>query len=389
MVKLLLKIFASKGDETAKRSLTGKLCGVLGVALNVLLFAAKLLAGLLSGSIAIMADAFNNLSDAGSSVITLVGFRLAEKKPDRSHPFGHGRMEYVSGLIVSFMIILMGIELLKSSVTGLIEPTLPRFSVPVAVILGVSVLVKLYVYSYNTVYGKKIGSQALLATAKDSLMDMFSSGLVLISTVVSALTDFIYLDALCGLILSVYVLYSGYRAARETVSPLLGQPPSREFVDRVAEIALSEPLVIGIHDMVVHDYGPGRVMVSLHCEVSSGENVITLHEAIDGVESRIAEELNCDAIIHMDPVDLNDQALIRLREALPNIIAHFYEKASYHDLRVVRAKGHLNVLFDVLLPAGAMIDKAEATERLNDEVNKVLDGCCCIVNFDTDFTGTV
>ena len=342
---------------------------------------------MLCGSISITADAFNNLSDAGSSIITLVGFRLAEKKPDPDHPFGHGRIEYVSGLIVSFMIVLMGIELLKSSIEGLIEPSIPEFNVIVAAVLVTSVFIKLYVYSYNKRLGKSIGSAAMLATAQDSLADTFSTTAVLIGAIVSGLTQLYYVDAICGLILSVYILYSGVRAAKETVSPLLGQPPSPDFVKKIEEIALSEPLVIGIHDMIVHDYGPGRLIVSLHCEVSSEENVIELHEAIDGVECRIMNELNCMAIIHMDPVDIHDPVLIALNEALPPIVKQISPSASYHDLRVVRAASHINVIFDVLLPAGASVDYKSAKNFFKEEIKKTVGDCECIVNFDTDFVG--
>ena len=385
MVSLLVKSLTKNKNEIEKRSLTGKICGLFGILLNVLLFAVKLVAGLLSGSISIMADAFNNLSDAGSSVITLVGFRLSEKKPDPHHPFGHGRMEYISGLIVSFMIILMGIELLKSSVTGLIEPTLPDFSAVTTVILSVAIPVKLYVFFYNRHYGKEIGSGAMLATASDSLADMFSTAVVLVSSLVSSATGFVYLDAICGLALSVYILYSGIKAARETISPLLGQPPSAELVRKVEEIALNEPLVIGLHDMIVHDYGPGRLMVSLHCEVSSDENVIRLHEAIDGVENRIMRELNCMAMIHMDPVDLNDEVMLRIREKLSDIVKEVSDRATYHDLRVVRASGHINVIFDVLLPAGAIVDQKAAHKTLTESIRKTVPDCQCIINFDTDF----
>ena len=385
MVSFLVKLFTKNKSENEKRAVTGKLCGLLGLLFNILLFAAKLVAGLLSGSIAIMADAFNNLSDAGSSVITLVGFRLSEKKPDHGHPFGHGRMEYVSGMVVSFMIILMGIELLKSAVTGLMEPSLPSFDLTVGAILFLSVLVKLYVFLYNRRFGREIGSAAMLATAQDSLADMLSTTVVLVSGVIAEVTSFALVDPLCGLILSVYVLYSGFRAARETVSPLLGQPPSAEFVRRVEEIAFSEPLVIGIHDMIVHDYGPGRVMVSLHCEVSSDEDVIALHEAIDGVECRIMHELNCMAIIHMDPVDQRDPLLAALREALPPLVSAAHASASYHDLRVVRASGHVNVIFDVLLPAGAIIDEKTVKKELSLGVENVIGSCQCIINFDTDY----
>ena len=225
----------------------------------------------------------------------------------------------------------------------------------------------------------------MLATAADSLGDAFATSAVLISAIVSYFTGFVYLDAICGIAVSAFIFIAGFRSAKETVSPLLGQPPSAEFVKKVEQIALSEPLVIGLHDMIVHDYGPGRVMVSLHCEVSSDVSVITLHEAIDGVESRIMNELDCMATIHMDPVDLKDEVLASLHAVLPDIVKSLNERASYHDLRVVRASGHINVIFDVLLPTGATVDENSAKKQLTSEIRKTLPDCECIINFDTDY----
>lgn len=388
MVSILVKLFTKdKQTEAEKRSAVGKVCGFMGIFFNLLLFAAKFTAGFLSGSIAIIADAFNNLSDAGSSVIMLAGFRMAEKKPDPHHPFGHGRMEYISGLAVSFMIILMGVELLKSSFKGLIEPALPQFGVLTTAVLILSVFVKLYIFIYNRSFGKKINSQAMLATASDGLSDMVSTAAVLLCSVISLATGFVYIDAICGLVLSALILYAGVRAARETVSPLLGQPPSQEFVKQVQSIAMSDEKIIGIHDMIVHDYGPGRVMVSLHCEVSSADNVIELHEVIDGVETRISRELNCMAIIHMDPVDLNDELLTELRGSLGEIVKQVDERASFHDLRIVRASGHVNIIFDLLLPTDVKISEKQAKETVTGEIKKLVADCECIINIDNDFMG--
>ena len=386
MVGALIRFFQrNKETELEKRSVCAFVCSVIGIFLNVLLFAAKLICGLISGSIAISADAFNNLSDAGSSVVTLVGFRLAEKKPDTDHPFGHGRIEYISGLIVSFMIVFMGIELAKTSVTGLIEPHLPDFSALTVIILSVSILVKLYICLYNRKYGKWINSSAMMATASDSLGDVASTAVVLISTVVSRLTGFVYIDAICGLAVSVFILFAGIKAAKETVSPLLGQPPSPEFVKRVEELALSNDKIIGLHDMLVHDYGPGRIMVSLHCEVSSDDDIIELHEIIDGLENKIATELNCTALIHMDPVDINDEALNAIRPIVAEAVASLHPRASFHDLRVVRAAEHLNVLFDAVVPFEAEISEKEAVLRLTGEIKAQRPDCECIIKIDTDF----
>ncbi len=388
MVGFLIRFFQrNKATEGEKRSVCAFICSIFGILLNVLLFAGKLVCGLITGSIAVSADAFNNLSDAGSSVVTLVGFRLSEKKPDPDHPFGHGRIEYVSGLIVSFMIVLMGIELIKTSVTGLIEPKLPDFKILTLIILSVSILVKLYICLYNRKYGKWINSAAMMATASDSLGDVASTTVVLISGVASYLTGFIYLDAICGFAVSLFILYAGFKAAKETVSPLLGQPPSPEFVKRVEEIALSSDKVIGLHDMIVHDYGPGRVMVSLHCEVSSEDDIIELHEVIDGLENRISEELSCNALIHMDPVDVNDEALNGIRPVVAEAVKALHERASFHDLRVVRAAEHLNVLFDVMVPFDAKISEKEAVSRITGYIKTQKSDCECIIKIDTDFVG--
>ncbi len=357
----------------------------MGVILNILLFCAKLFCGVISGSIAIVADAFNNLSDAGSSIITLIGFRLSEKKADPHHPFGHGRWEYISGLIVSFMIILMGVELLKSSVTGLMQPSLPSFGALTTVILVISIVTKLYICLYNRKYGKKIGSTAMLATSADSFGDVVSTATVLASSVVALLTDFIYIDAICGLAVSLFILVAGVKTARETISPLLGQPPSPELVKRVEQIALSSEKVIGLHDMIVHDYGPGRLMVSLHCEVSSEEDVIELHEIIDGLENEIARQLNCIALIHMDPVDLKDEALMALRPAVEKAVKMIDEAASFHDLRIIRASGHLNVIFDVLLPYGCDRNEKEINQLITAELQKQSPDCCVILRVENDY----
>ncbi len=388
MVGYLIKIFQkNKQTEAQKRSVCAFVCSIFGIVLNILLFGGKLVCGLLTGSIAISADAFNNLSDAGSSVVTLVGFRLSEKKPDSDHPFGHGRLEYISGLIVSFMIIFMGVELVKTSVTGLIKPSLPSFELLSVIILCISILAKLYICLYNRKYGKWINSSAMMATASDSLGDVASTSAVLLSGIIVRLTGFVYMDAICGLAVSVFILHAGYRAAKETVSPLLGQPPSPEFVQRVEQIALSSDKIIGLHDMMVHDYGPGRIMVSLHCEVSSEDDVIELHEVIDGLENRISEELNCNALIHMDPVNINDEELIGIRPIVGEAVRALHEMATFHDLRVVRASEHINVLFDVLLPFDAGYTEKEAISAVAGAIKAKKPECECIIKIDTDFVG--
>ncbi|MBE6609453.1 MAG: cation transporter [Ruminococcaceae bacterium] len=389
-VSLLAKIFIRERGEFSSqrvRSAYGKLCGICGIILNLLLFAAKAAVGLISGSLAITADAFNNLSDAGSSVITLAGFRLAEKKPDPEHPFGHGRIEYISGLIVSMVIILMGTELTKTSFSKIIEPALPGFSVVTVIVLLLSIFTKVYIYLYNKKFGKLIDSQAMLATAKDSLSDTVSTAAVLFASAVTHFTSFVYLDAICGLAVSAFIIVTGVRSAIETVSPLLGSRPSPEFIARIRELASSDKRILGLHDIVVHDYGPGRVMVSLHCEVASNEDIMSLHELIDGIEMKISEELNCETVIHTDPIDTEDETLAIVRGHLQESVKKLHTDAKFHDLRIVRGDNRLNVIFDLILPFGVRCSASDAKEILTHEMKKHSPEYECILKLDTDYTG--
>lgn len=320
MFGLLSKIFIKNRDDLknpAVRRAYGILSGTLGIVLNILLFAGKLTAGLISGSVAIVADALNNLSDAGSSVITLIGFRMAGQKPDKGHPFGHGRIEYISGLIVSMLIILMGFELGKSSVEKIISPGETEFSVVAAVILAVSVLVKLYMCCYNGKVGKKISSPAMKATATDSLGDCISTMVVLICMFITKFTSF-DLDGICGAAVALFIFISGLRAAKETINPLLGVPPTDEFVDEIGETVMSHKGVLGFHDLIVHDYGPGRRMISLHAEVPADEDLLKTHDMIDNIEKELSAKLGCDAVIHMDPIETDDKITMEAREKSPN-----------------------------------------------------------------------
>ena len=270
MISLLARLFLkTEGrDEAALRKEYGILCGAVGIALNVLLFAGKFFAGTLSGSIAITADAFNNLSDAGSSFVTLLGFQLAGQKPDSDHPFGHGRIEYLSGLAVSMLILLMGFELAKSSLDKILHPAPVDSSWLVIAILCVSIAVKLYMSFYNRSLGKKLNAPAMLATAADSLSDSVATTAVLIATLVGRFSG-LMIDGWCGILVAAFILWSGFNAAKDTINPLLGTPPTHEFVDQIKHLVMAHPAIIGIHDLIVHDYGPGRVMISLHAEVSA------------------------------------------------------------------------------------------------------------------------
>lgn len=388
MVGILIRKFvknAEKTDEPSVRSAYGTICGVFGIFLNVVLFAIKLFAGLVSGSLAITADAFNNLSDAGSSVITLVGFRLASKKPDPDHPFGHGRIEYISGSVVAILIMLMGFELAKSSLSKILSPTKPEFGITVAVILVISILGKLYMSFYNKKYGKIIKSAAMMATASDSLSDTLSTSVVLVSGLVCHFTGFVYLDSICGLAVSIFIMIAGVRAIKDTVSPLLGQAPSEEFVNKVAELATSDKRVLGIHDMVVHDYGPGRVMVSLHAEVSGEENVYELHEMIDALEILISENLGCETVIHLDPTDVNDKRLSRVREIISLAVKKVDEHATFHDVRIVPGENRSNVIFDLVLPNDCACSEKDAKALINQFVATCEPTYRCVIKIDRDY----
>lgn len=300
MITLLSKIFIkSKYTEESKvRKAYGTLCSVVGILLNILLFAGKYFAGYISGSIAIMADAFNNLSDAGSSFITLVGFWFAGKKPDIDHPFGHGRFEYLSGLAVAVMIILMGFELVKDSLGKILHPEAVESGIIIIVILIVSIAVKIYMAIYNRQIGNRIESPAMKATAADSMSDVAATTTVLISVLINRFAN-LNLDGIFGLIVSLFILYAGYGVIKETISPLLGQPPEKEFVNEIHEIVMAHEDAKGIHDLVVHDYDSGRIMISLHTEVPGDGDIFKLHDMIDRIENELNEKLGCEAVIHM------------------------------------------------------------------------------------------
>ena len=390
MVSLLLKAFMKNEKDyssQAVRQRCGAVCGALGILLNALLFGVKLTAGLLSGSMAVIADSFNNLADAGSSVITLVGFRLSAKKPDPNHPFGHGRIEYLSGLAVSVLIIIMGVELIQGSVEKLFEPQAVNFSVLTAVILGVSVLVKLYMSAYNRKYGKLINSSAMIATAADSLSDAVSTGAVLVSGIITRMTDNYYVDTVCGIIVALLILYAGVKSVRETVSPLLGQPPSAEFVEEIERITMSCPLVLGIHDLIVHDYGPGRIMVSLHAEVSCKGELLVIHDAIDNIEVELAQKLNCEAVIHMDPIDTDDEESVRLRGKIAEIAASVNEKLLTHDFRAVHGDTHTNLIFDLVVPSDCPVSADDAVKRIKAQVKELDNKYRCVIKIDSLYIG--
>ncbi len=387
MISILSKIFIDNKnitDENEKRNIFGTLCGAMGIVLNIILFAIKYFAGIISGSIAVTADAFNNLSDAGSSVITLVGIRMASKKPDRDHPFGHGRMEYLSGLAVSVIIILVGAELFRSSVDKIMNPSEVDTSLVAIVILIVSIAVKCYMFFYNRSIGKKINSAGMKATALDCIGDAVATGVVLVSTVISHFTQ-LQIDGWCGLLVSLFIVYAGIRSVKETVNPLLGMPPEKEFLEQIEELAMSYDKIIGIHDLMVHDYGPGRVVVSLHAEVDGKEDIFELHDMIDNAERKLGDELGCIAVIHMDPIETDNEVTNEIKEKIAQAMVEFDEKITIHDLRVVPGTSHTNVIFDAVVPHEIKKTDMEISNEISNFISDRFTHYNAVVNIDRPF----
>ncbi len=351
MIKLLSKLFEKEDlPEAKRRTLCGTLCGILGIVLNILLFAGKLTVGIISGSVSVIADAFNNLSDAGSSIVTICGFKLAAAAPDPKHPYGHGRAEYISGLVISAVIIVMAFELFKESVGKIIHPESTEFTAVTAAVLIASVLVKCYMAYYNSRVGKMIDSSVLTAAASDSLNDCITTAVVLGSGIIGSFTA-LHPDGWSGVLVSAFIFYSGLCAARDSIDPLLGDSPSEEFVDEIERTVLDfSPDIVGVHDLMVHDYGPGRKIISLHAEVPSDGDILALHDVIDNLERKLSADFGCVATIHMDPVDIKNPRVTELREKAAGIVKEIYSGITIHDFRVVFGSTHTNLIFDMAVP---------------------------------------
>ena len=385
MVEFIGKYYVKKkgaeDNQLKKRQIYGTVSSVIGIMLNVCLFLGKYIAGVISGSIAIMADAVNNLSDAGSSFITLIGFRFAGKKPDVDHPFGHGRFEYISGFVVSMAIIMMGFELVKSSVSKILHPADVDMGMISVIILVVSILVKLFMAYFNRRIGKKINSSAMKATSVDSLSDACATFVVLVSMIVIRISG-LNIDGYVGVLVSLFIFYAGYNAAKDTIDPLLGKNPDPEFVESIKNIVMSHDNVVGIHDMVVHDYGPGRVMVSLHAEVPGDGDIFELHDAIDHIERELTEELGCSAVIHMDPIETNNEIVKALKAKISEGVILLIEGASIHDFRMVQGPTHTNVIFDVVVPYSVKYSDEEVKEKVCRMVQLIDNTYFAVINID-------
>lgn len=350
MTELLLRRFADARDGgQPDRGAVGKLSGVVGIVCNLLLFGFKLLVGTLSGSVSITADAMNNLSDASSSIVTLLGFRLAEKPADADHPYGHARFEYLSGLAVAAMILIIGFELAKTSAEKILNPVPVEFTLPVAVVLLCSVGLKLWMCLFNRKLGGRINSPALLATAADSRNDAVATSVVLFAAVVERISGW-QIDGFMGLLVALFILYSGVNLARETISPLLGENGDPELQQSIVELMATCPQVLGYHDLMVHDYGPGQRFASMHVEMDRREDPLFCHELIDNLERRSLETLKVHLVIHYDPVVVGDPETDRLREAVLALLQQRDPRLKLHDFRMVKGTEHTNLIFDAVLP---------------------------------------
>lgn len=384
MTKLLLHLFAPGDPGDGKtRAKIGKLSGLVGIFCNLLLCAGKLAVGILSGAVSITADAMNNLSDATSSVVTLVGFKLAEKPADEDHPYGHARYEYLSGLAVAAMIIVIGFELGKTSVEKILNPTPVTFSLTVLLVLLGSVAVKLWLSLFNHSLGKRIQSSALLATAADSRNDVIATAAVLAAMVTEHFTG-LAVDGYMGLAVALFILWSGASLAKQTISPLLGETASPELRNRIVDVIRSEPKILGYHDLMVHDYGPGQRFASMHVEMDQRESALACHEIIDNLERICLDNHNIHLVIHYDPVATDDPELNSLRERVQDFLTQQDSRITIHDFRIVRAQGHTNLVFDMALPAELMKSQKSIKKKLDEALNQGDTVYYTVITFDLD-----
>lgn len=381
MVTLLSRLFIRTDDEQQVRKAYGTLCSLLGIMLNIMLFIGKYFAGVISGSIAITADAFNNLSDAGSSFITLVGFWFAGMKPDPEHPFGHGRFEYISGFVISIVILFMGAELMQSSIKKIINPEPVEGGTLAMVILLVSICVKLYMCFYNHRIGKRIDSSAMKATALDSLSDSVATTVVLISMLLARFLG-VNVDGICGAAVALFILCAGCNAAKDTMNPLLGTPPEKEFVEEIERLVMAHDMVSGIHDLVVHNYGPGRVMISLHAEIPGDGNIYHIHEEIDGIERELKEKLGCEAVIHMDPIETDNQVVNGMKVKMEAAVRQIHEGITIHDFRMVQGPSRTNLIFDIVVPYELKLTQEELVAAVQKKAFEINENYIVIITVD-------
>lgn len=384
MTDLLVGIFIKNKDDIHNprvRSLYAQLAGLVGILLNIILFTAKLILGILSASVAIIADAFNNISDAGASVISLIGFRLSSKPVDKEHPMGHGRLEYISAFIVDMLIILVGFELFTSSVDKIVNPTSTLIGIPVLILLGVAVLVKFWLFLFYRKIANKINASGIKASGADSLADCVATLFVLLTSLFSYLGIFqnIPLDAIAGIFVAVFIAYTGFRAAKETMDLLLGATPDPEFVKEIEEFYKSYPEIIGIHDLMIHDYGPGRKFISFHAEIPSDSNINHAHEIVDQVERDMFEKFNSIVTIHLDPISVNDIEVDEMRTFTEKCVKTVDERFSIHDFRMTKGETYTNLIFDLLVPTDSKLSCEEAQHLVAERIKTENPDCFAVI----------
>ena len=390
MTNLLIKWFIKDGDVNNPkiREQYGELSSFTGIACNIVLFAVKFVMGMISGSIAVTSDAFNNLSDSLSCIVTLVSYKLAAKPADKDHPFGHGRIEYLSSLFIAVLIIMVGFEFLKSSFDKVLHPTPITFNIVVVASLIVSVFVKIWLYSFNKKLGTITKSSTMLATATDSLSDAVTTTVTVGSFILSLVIE-MPVDGFIGLFVSFLIMKAGYGVMKDTVDTLLGKPADDETVKAVMDIIYSYDIVLGVHDMIVHNYGPGNVMASLHVEVDSKCNILEAHDQIDRIEAELGEKLHIMTTIHMDPIETDNVMLNELREFVSKVLLEIDERITMHDFRMVPGDSHTNLIFDVVLPYDIASNRKKIKEDIDRRVSAKYPNHLTVITFDTDFNEAV
>ena len=387
MTNFLVKIFVGKNQDVTDNKVRGKyasLAGFTGILVNVLLFIGKLVLGILAGSVAIIADAFNNISDAGSAVVTLIGFRLASKPVDKEHPLGHGRLEYVSGFIVDMVILLVGFELLTSSIEKIASGAIPSVGNTTLFVLAGAIAVKLWLFFFYKKIGNTIHSNALKASSFDSLSDCVATALVLISALVARIWN-IGIDGYAGILVAAFIMFTGLKAAKETIDLLLGSPPEKEFVDGIYEFVKDYPHVVGIHDVMVHDYGPGRQIVSFHAEVPSDSDINIAHEEVDKLERDMHEHFGCIVTVHLDPIVINDPLVNEMRNLVETSVKEADPTFSMHDFRMTMGENSVNFIFDLLVPTDCKLSSEEAETLVVNKIHEKKENCFCVIRVEHPF----
>ncbi len=387
MHTILIKLFIkdSKNVTNSKvRTAYGTLGSITGIITNIFLAIIKYIAGVFSGSISIMADAINNLSDAGASIISLVGIKLSAKPADKGHPYGHGRLEYISALGVAFLVLLMGIELFKSSVNKIINPEPVTFSILSLGILIFSIVAKLWLGLFNKKLGEKINSAPMMAVMKDSFSDCLATGVAAFSIIVSAFSD-INIDGYLGIVVAGFIFIAGFNILKETMADLLGKPAEKEFVDEITNKILSYDKIVGVHDMIIHDYGPGRLFASAHAEVPSNEDLMEIHDIIDVIERDIFNEFGMVISIHMDPIIVDNEKINTLRQMTSNIVTEMSEEMSIHDFRVVDGPTHTNLIFDLIVPHKYKLTNEEVCKEIEENLSKIDERYFAVITVEHSF----